>query len=463
MKDILDVLHGNDPVVFPIFVVGDLTKLPPVNKGGVNIASMLVQLAQLRADTDKLQEKEAPVQESTDVSSSMKAMEAAISDLSVVVRELARDVTDLKSNCVPALSSGQCTQEGDSDHVVLNDPVVDLTVDNPTDSQSNSKFVDIPVISSVRDNASSTVIPSSGDKRKSYSDLFRGSSANSGLTQTEQSVPKSSNDSNDQRNGMDDTRRDNTCKSTQKVPSKGAGTEFSWGSNYNKSANRTITEHRNREHGHADPMDLLYHEHSQTKQNEGEFTMVGRDGKPLKPNKSRKAEINVFLQPPNPRKSEMLYIGNLHPNTDNEDLREIIWQQFQVEARCKRLNPNLRDPDFATFQIWVQPIHVDKILDSRNWPEWVVVRRWVKRRRMYSGRSEPENEANDGHGDFARGNRGSGQSRNYGPAQHERGDVRTVRLVPKRPWQERGYGGSYLSDDEYDVNRHKHDDYDEEY
>ena len=52
MKDILDAIRSNDPDVFPIYVAKSLGNLPPLSRNCVNMASIMVELAQLRSDVN---------------------------------------------------------------------------------------------------------------------------------------------------------------------------------------------------------------------------------------------------------------------------------------------------------------------------------------------------------------------------------------------------------------------------
>ena len=45
------------------------------------------------------------------------------------------------------------------------------------------------------------------------------------------------------------------------------------------------------------------------------------------------------------------------------------------------------DPDFASFQVFVQPDQTDVILDKSSWPSWMIIRPWEKRGRK-SGESK---------------------------------------------------------------------------
>ena len=60
--------------------------------------------------------------------------------------------------------------------------------------------------------------------------------------------------------------------------------------------------------------------------------------------------------------------------------------------RCRHLNPNLPDPDFASFQVYVQPDQSARILDKNKWPSWIIVRPWEKRSRA---RTAARNRSHD--------------------------------------------------------------------
>ena len=112
------------------------------------------------------------------------------------------------------------------------------------------------------------------------------------------------------------------------------------------------------------------------------FVTVGPKGRPLRAGKSDSAATAGFnLRPQRPRKSDIVYVSNVNPELSSDDLRVEIKRRFGVSVRCRRLNPDMDDPDFASFQVFVQPDQAARILDKCSWPTWIIVRPWEKRGR----------------------------------------------------------------------------------
>lgn len=62
LRDIIDVFRKNDPKVFPQFVAVDISKIPPMDFRGANMASMMCEVAKLRRELDSLKHIEATSQ-----------------------------------------------------------------------------------------------------------------------------------------------------------------------------------------------------------------------------------------------------------------------------------------------------------------------------------------------------------------------------------------------------------------
>ena len=79
MKDILDGIRCTDPVVFPVFAAKSIGNMPPISRNYVKMASIMVELAQLRSDVSSIQEKESQLRSLADVISDLKRQIANLS------------------------------------------------------------------------------------------------------------------------------------------------------------------------------------------------------------------------------------------------------------------------------------------------------------------------------------------------------------------------------------------------
>ena len=81
MKDILDTIRSNNPDVFPVYVAKNLGNMPPLTKNCVNMASIMVELAQLRSDVN-----------------AVTRMDNSLRDLTEVVLSISQRLTELSAH-----------------------------------------------------------------------------------------------------------------------------------------------------------------------------------------------------------------------------------------------------------------------------------------------------------------------------------------------------------------------------
>ena len=320
MNDILDTIRGNDPSVFPVYVARSLGNVPPLTKSCVNMASIMVELTQLRSDVNSVQRLDGSLSELTET---VRAMKHQLDGLSSVRcndhKEL--DRTDaLDQNSVPDPSSP--TGLSDNAHPSSTDSF--HLAQSPVQTTANCvTFRDAPPVTRLlTETVVKARIPAPGPDALS---------------------------SNRDRDLDQKSRGMNFAAAVQSVDDKSAG----------QTVNR------------PDNAEL----------NDG-FITVGPKGRPLRSLKARSAaSSDLKLKPQRPRKSDVIYLSNVNPDIDNDGLREEIKRRLGINVRCKRLNPDMVDPDFASFQVFVQPDHAAMILDKSNWPSWIIVRSWEKRSR----------------------------------------------------------------------------------
>lgn len=117
------------------------------------------------------------------------------------------------------------------------------------------------------------------------------------------------------------------------------------------------------------------------------FTTVGKDGRPLRPVTKPSVSSDDFLKPQRPSKTEIIYLSKVSTDVDCDSLQREIRNRCNVNVRCRKLNAKVAEPDYASFQIFATVSDAPKVLDKSKWPEWVVIRAWVRRRKSKEANS----------------------------------------------------------------------------
>ena len=397
MKDILDTIRANDPDVFPVYVAKSLGNMPPLTKNCVNMASMMVDLAQLRTDVDTFQGMANSIADLTESVSAVKKQLDAMSEVQketgdprippTVQQRLPTEGVPESSqyssvSSVPSWSRSAPQQRDSLSPTGLFEP-------EPTPTQQHSS------VTSGTSHREPSKLPGLSEP-SSRPDSVSDESSTGGLTTTAHESLSHIGLSTETRGLVSPDGL--SCTANQRRPT----------SHHDRGSNARVSETRPFPFREVPPVTRLLDDHKAASSdqnfshkmnfaakaaNRGEasgpdtgndnFVTVGRNGRPLRPGKPRSAAVtaDINLRPQRPRKSEIVYISNVNPDLNSDDLKTEIKRRFGIQVRCKRLNPDMVDPDFASYQVFVQPDQATVILDKNSWPSWIVVRPWEKRGR----------------------------------------------------------------------------------
>ena len=316
MKDILDVIRANEPDVFPTYVAKSLGKMPPLTKNCVNMASLMVEVAQLRTDMTE-------VQQNKDIE--LEAVTSAVTEMKQQLGELAATIT--RMNDPPILGA-----QNDFRQQSQGAASYDQCHENPGNSSRRRDRLRTPTMDTPRRHETvgcDMVHREHGQENScSPSDSTQGDHAVDGRNTT----------------GMPQTDR------------LGADTTTAI-----SSEPRLVTPPPNTRRAESVKSTRDYAaaiKKAPVIDTDG-FQTVGRNGRPLRsgaaPRGHKSSNSSAFLRPPRPRKSDIVFLSNVSPDVSEDDLRNEVMKRFNVVVRCKKLTAPMEDSDFASFQIFVQP------------------------------------------------------------------------------------------------------------
>ena len=347
MKDILDGVRANEPDIFPVYVAKSLGSMPPLSKNSVNMASIMVELAQLRSDVNAIQVRDFQLSSLTDAIGELRQQLHAVT--------LGAQFPPVQRLTVtPLLPGGMGSDTSSRQHDREPPSPSGLFAESPANSATRN--VSMPMGARV-DNSG-------------LLGTIRPHNQMEGIVQS-----PSSADQPDPRPGPAAASPRQAppppvtrlLKETVRAESRDSTNRSHM--NYAQATVSGISSNAPRKRSRAPDTDG--------------FVTVGPKGRKVRPAKSLvdRMSDDLNLKPERPRKSEIIYVSNVNPNIDNDSMKAEVKRRFGIDVRCKRLNPYMEDPDFVSFQIFARPDKAGLILDKSKWPSWVIVRPWEKRGR----------------------------------------------------------------------------------